>query len=843
VFPFLCASLLLALDLSAPHAHAVRTTQAPTIDGHLDDEAWKAALVSDTFTQQYPDEAKPAAEHTSMRVLYDDEALYIGFELEQVHSPILGHLTRRDHDSESEWISVQIDTRGDGKSVYTFGVNVEGVVVDAIVSEPSVWNFDWDEVWEARTSRTATGWAAEFKIPLRVLRYDAAAPVQSWRLQSIRYIAHLQEFDQWSFIHRDVANPLTHLGYLDDLSNLKAGGAFELRPFVTGRLSRLDATDQTSASGFDASASAGLDLKWHIAQDLTLDAAVLPDFAQVEADQLILNLSNFETFLPEKRPLFLEGTEVFAFPLQVFYSRRIGNAPTAPTLNDDLTLKLVNVPSPAQIYGAGKLVGHLGPHWTIGALTALTGRNAVTTETTAGMRTSRLAAPMRASEVLRLKRDWGSTGHLGLVGTATTSFDGGEGYPAAAGGLQLCPSGDATALGARCFRDSYVGGIDGLWRSPSGDYVANGAFIESFVHGGLAATQLDGTRIGDGARGSGGWARVAKEGGRLLASTQYTGAGRRLDYNDLGYMQRQNQHEVKASVGYRTLERGTMTIETSSAFEVTERRSVNGLDLGQIYELNSRLHFLNYWSAFVAADVAPPRYDDREVGDGTALERGAYAAGRLDLSTDPKHRVIFDVSGSGQAIQHGAIGLSLQGTLTLNLLPQLEIALSPQVTRTTGEARFAWQQGGGLDPNEYVFGQLAATSVGATLRASYTFSPRVSLQTYAQGFLASASYTDRRAVTARPGDHISIDQVRAAPLATMLPAGTVTPDLEEAALNLNVVFRWEYLPGSTLFVVYSRSQIPGVNIFDMGAHLAPRALGRGSSADVILLKLTYWWAS
>ncbi|MDB4980883.1 MAG: hypothetical protein JWM82_1635, partial [Myxococcales bacterium] len=605
-----------------------------------------------------------------------------------------------------------------------------------------------------------------------------------------------------------------------------------------------DATEETSASGFGFSASAGLDLKWHVAQDLTLDAAALPDFAQVEADQLILNLSNFETFLPEKRPLFLEGTEVFAFPLQVFYSRRIGNAPTTPTLNDD-NLKLVNVPSPAQIYGAGKLVGHLGPHWTIGALSALTGRTEVTTEDTGnGTRASRLVAPLRAAEVLRLKRDWGAAGHLGLMGTATTSFDGGEGYPQTPPGMQLCPSGDVTAIGARCFRDGYVGGIDGLWRSPSGDYVANGAFIQSFIHGGLAVIQRDGTQIGDGARGSGGWARVAKEGGRFLASAQYTGASRRLDYNDLGYMLRQNQHELKTSLGYRTLERGVLTTETNTAFEVTQHRSVNGLDLGQTYELSSRLRFLNYWSAFVAADVAPPRYDDREVGDGTALERGAYGSARVDLSTDPKRRVIIDFSGMGQAIQHGALNVSLQGTLTLNLLPQLELALSPQITRTTGEPRFAWQQGGGLAPNEYVFGQLAATSVGAILRASYTFAPRVSLQTYAQGFLASASFTDRRAVPAMPGEHISIDRVRAAPLTTMLPATpSATPDLEEAALNLNVVFRWEYLPGSTIFVVYSRSQVPGVKIPDMGAQLAPHALGRGASADVILLKLTYWWAS
>jgi hypothetical protein len=145
--------------------------------------------------------------------------------------------------------------------------------------------------------------------------------------------------------------------------------------------------------------------------------------------------------------------------------------------------------------------------------------------------------------------------------------------------------------------------------------------------------------------------------------------------------------------------------------------------------------------------------------------------------------------------------------------------------------------------NEYVFGPLAATSVGAILRAGYTFAPRISLQTYAQAFLASGTFSDRRAVAAAPGDHITIDQIRAAPPATMLPLGTATPDFEQAALNLNVVFRWEYLPGSTLFIVYTRSQVPTVNIADQQARLTPHGLGVGPANDVVLVKLTYWWAS
>ncbi|HVZ75339.1 MAG TPA: DUF5916 domain-containing protein [Polyangia bacterium] len=834
---------LLALESGSPQTAAHRIDHAPVIDGRLDEAVWQNAPVTDAFTQQYPLDKEAPTERTTMRVLYDDEAVYFGFELEHKNTPIFGRLTRRDRDSESEWISVQIDTRREGKAVYTFGLNVVGVVVDAIISEPSNWNFDWDEVWEARSARTPTGWTAEFKIPLRILRFDATQPVQSWGLQAIRYLAQNQEFDLWSYVPRDAANPLARFGRLDGLENLKPGGALELRPFAAGHVTRQDATDQTSATGISAGVSGGLDLKWHATQDLTLDAAFLPDFAQVEADQLILNLTNYETLLPEKRPLFLEGAEVFSFPLQIFYSRRIGNVPTAPTLLDDMTLKLVNVPSPAQIYGAAKLVGHLGQNWTIGALTAVTGRNEVVTQGMDGMRTNRLAAPLRASEVLRIKREWGTTGHIGFFGTATNTFENGETYPGFGTGMQLCPSGTAAPIGARCFRESYVAGIDALWHSPSGDYSANAALIESFIHGGLDAVQLDGTKIGPGARAPGAWLRLAKDGGKLLVSGTYSGLGQRLDYNDLGYMQRQNLHEATASVGYRTLAPGRLTTETVSNLTVTQRRSLSGLDLGQIYELNTKLRFLNYWSAFAALDLAPAHYDDREVGDGTALERGSYVGARLDLSSDPKQPVAVDFSGQMQSIERDAWYLSLTGTLSLNLLPQFELTLSPVVTRSLGERRFAWEQSGAMGGNEYVFGSLDAKSVGATLRAGYTFAPRISLTTYAQAFLASGSFTDRRVVAAQPGARVRLDAIAAAPTTTMLPAGMTTPDFEQAALNLSVVFGWEYLPGSTLYLVYSRSQLPSINIPDLGAHLAPRALGRGSSTDVVFLKLTYWWAS
>ena len=850
---FLLAALLLSADPGVPHARAARATHAPIIDGHLDDAVWKDAAPAGAFTQEAPFDGNPPTERTTMRVLYDDEALYVGFDCEQIHSPIIERLTRRDQDSESEWVYVQIDTRGDGKAALAFGVNVSGVLADAIITEPANWNLDWDENWEARSARTATGWSAEFRIPFRVLRFDGTLPVQSWGFQAGRYIAALQEGDYWAYASRAVANPLARFGRLDGVTGVKQTGSLELRPFATANARRLETTDVTTASGYDADWSAGLDLKWHIAQDLVLDGAIRPDFGQVEADQVILNLTNYETFLPEKRPLFLEGTEVFSFPLQVFYSRRIGFAPTAPTLRTDVTQQLVNVPSPATIYGAAKLVGRLGSSWTIGTLTAVTGRNEVTVENTSMGATSTanlLVAPLTAYNVLRLKRDWGSSGHLGLIATGSTTYETDGGYavlqdPTTNVRTQLCPSGVTTTPGSRCFRDSYVTGADGLWRSPSGDYVANGAVIESFVHDGAPTTQLDGTVIGPGARSTGGWARLAKEGGKhLLASVTYSGAGRTLDYNDLGFMPRQNLHEATASVGYRTLDPGRVTLETSSAFQVDERRSFSGLDLGQIYELNSRMRFRNYWSIFAAADAAPAHFDDREVGNGAALERGGYLGAHVDLATDPKRAVVLGLSVQVQAIEHDADAYTAQGSLSVSPAPQFNVSIIPQATWSAGEPRYAAVTiPSAADPTmtDYVFGKLTAVSVGATLRASYTFSPRLTLQTYAQAFLASGHFSELRALSAPPGQRIRIADFTAAPA----PAAPLmmTPDFEEAALNLNVVFRWEYHLGSTLYLVYSRSQVPDIANVLAPASLQPRALGTRASADVILLKLSYWWSS
>jgi hypothetical protein len=614
---------------------------------------------------------------------------------------------------------------------------------------------------------------------------------------------------------------------------------------VLGFARRRQTVTDVLASGYDGSASAGLDLKLHLGPDLTLDGAIYPDFAQVDADQVILNLSNYETFLPEKRPLFLEGAEAFSFPIPIFYSRRIGAAPLPPSLPTDVAFRrqLVDVPRAATIYGAAKLVGRLTPSWSIGALTALTARNEVSVEDPATLaRETEATAPLTAWSVLRLRRELGSRGHVGIIGTGATGFEGDASYPANSPMQQLCPGGETPPIGSRCFHDAYVGGVDALVRSDSGDYVASGAFVQSWIRGGPERVLLDGTHIGPGAYAPGGWLRLAKEGGKhIIASAEYNGAGRYLDYNDVGYMQRQNLHELKGSLGYRTLDAGAHTIDTTTSFEASDRRNMSGLDLGQLYELNTRVRLRNFWTLAAAADVQPARYDDREIGDGAALERAPWAGWKLELDSDPRGRVVAALSNQTEIVAGSAYSVSAQATLSLHALPQLELELLPQVTWADGEWRFAWNatdQGG-----NYLFGKLLARSAGVTLRASYTFTPRLSLQTYAQAFLASGHYTDLRSVLGPTNGDGRGTLITRAALDAAGPGASTSADFEEAALNVNVVLRWEYLLGSTFFLVYTRSQVPAVSMLSGPARLDPGALGTRASADVILFKLSYWWSS
>jgi hypothetical protein len=838
---FALVPLLARADRPQPHLRAARAIVSPHLDGKLDDPAWQVASPTDAFVQKFPDEGAAPTEQTTLRILYDREAIWIGVDCRQTKAPIIARLTRRDRPVEADSITVALDTRKNGTSAFEFSINAAGVLSDSLRFNDTDIATDWDENWDGRVSRRADGWSAEFRIPIRILRFDSKLAVQSWGMQARRYISARQETDEWAFISRTAAGEVSHYGALDDLRGLQPPSAFELRPFVLGQVRHRDAVSTTLASGWDATGSAGLDLKWHVTQNLTLDATFNPDFGQVEADQVILNLTTYEIVFPEKRPFFQEGVDVFSTPLPLLYTRRIGLAPDAPALRTDprFAEQLVDAPSPSRIYGAAKLVGTLGTRMTLGIASALTARNDVDVQV-GESRAARVAEPLSLFNVVRLRWSLAHNTDLGLIATSTNRFESVGRYalwPNGSGQYALCPSGTFVTPGDRCFHDSYVGGSDLRWRSASGDYVLNAQAIVSGVVGGPARQQLDGNWIKPGDVGGGGFVDLAKQGGKhWLFEVEYDFASKQLDYNDLGYMARQNLHHLDAVLEYRTTEPWRRTLETHWRAEFFDRENWSGLNLARGYQLNTTGKLDSFWSWFAEIHFRDRHYDDREVGDGTALERERLFGFELGLYSDPRRRVYWELFTQAQPIWNG-VHFEAESKLTIRALPQLDLDLLPTGSYDAGEPRYA---GPGANAGERLFGRLRAASFGVTLRATYTFLPRLSLQVYAQLFLAFKHYGDFSLFAARPDQLGPVVHLADLQPTTQVPS--VNPDLQETVVNLNVVLRWEYRLGSTLYFVYTRAQTPDLALmggehrsFDVGV------LRKSPAADVLLLKLTYWW--
>lgn len=372
--------------------HAARRVGEIKLDGVPDEAAWKAAAVADHFTQTQPDEGKPSTVDTRVRVLWDDTYLYVSAECDDPEPP-RANLSRRDRFVEGDWISFDFDTTFDRRTAYHFQVFAGGHVLDGLHFNDVEFSSDWDAPWEAEVALHDKGWSMEAKIPLRVLRIPVDA--KQFGFNVFRRVSRRGEESQWRFVPKGTPGDASLLGNLDGIEGIKPISALELKPYLAGKITRTwPPPGPTPHSDFGlctsnglapqtvAAACLGLDLRYNLSSDLSLVATVNPDFGQVEADALTLNLTTFELFFPEKRPFFLEGLDLFRVPLavnmggpyggnayQLFYSRRIGRAtPDPATLLDDDTV--LYKPSAVPVAVATKLSGTLGPV-SLGVLSAV----------------------------------------------------------------------------------------------------------------------------------------------------------------------------------------------------------------------------------------------------------------------------------------------------------------------------------------------------------------------------------------------------------------------------------------------------------------------------------------
>jgi len=459
--------MLQAQPRQAPTLRAVRLTGSLELDGHVEEAVWQQAPAATEFWQREPHDGQPATERTEVRVLYDDAALYVAFVCyDREPDRILRRLARRDRVVPADWVGVLIDSYRDRKTAFAFLVNAAGTKADfLILNDGNDEDFNWDALWEARVAMRPDGWSAEFRIPFTALRFSQADTLR-WGINFGRIIGRKNEQVFWAYVPRASGGFVSRFGTLEGLEGIRPPRALLLTPYVVagGTHWSRDLTPRY-LDPISPTFRLGGDVQYNLTNNTILNLTVNPDFGQVELDEVVLNLTAFETFYPEKRPFFLEGTSIFQtvgtgddgdLRTFLFYSRRIGRQPqgyySLPDTGDAEDWRVVENPAAVPLLGAVKLTGKTANGWAFGLLDALTQRTYATFAHVNGGRQRMRTEPLTNYTVARMQRELPAPGsYVGLIGTTTWR--------------------EAGAV-----RQAYTGGLDWRWNPWDYGLVTEGLF-------------------------------------------------------------------------------------------------------------------------------------------------------------------------------------------------------------------------------------------------------------------------------------------------------------------------------------------------------------------------------
>jgi hypothetical protein len=796
-----CSSRAATAADEHPVVSAVRVGISPRIDGFLTDSVWALAVPAKNFLQRDPAEGQPASEPSEIRVLYDGEALYFGcMFFDKDPAGIVARLARRDDEEDTDLGSIRIDAFLDHQNACEFSFNPAGVRIDILLFEDGEKeDASWDPVWEVETRITQDGWSAEVRIPFGALRYPSngvGGNEQTWGINFLRTIHRKQEETRWAFTPKSMSGAVSRFGHLVGLHDLPRPRRFELMPFGVVR-QQWQPAEAKRASVSSTTGDGGLDVKVGLSNNFILDGTVNPDFAQVEADPAVLNLSTIETFYPEQRPFFIEGTQILRFNTfsgegagpGLFYSRRIGRAlgVDAVELNDQESI--ISVPQSATILGAAKITGKTSDGTSLGVLEAVTKREYAVIDS-AGLRRERVVAPLSHFNVIRVREDVLEGSSVGLIATSVLREN-------------LLPA--------------LTGG--GEWNLFFDDraYRCKGFLALSHTNG------SQGERL-SGSAGNVEYRRVAGVHWLWSASADFT--SKHYDINDVGFFRRPNDYGTFFSLTYKE--------DVPAAFARNYNIDVNfhereNFDRAQLYRdvgLTGDLQTTGYWELEGALTLSFGKHDDRETRGNGLYRKPTSGSASLGLVTDARQRVIGGVTQLFGWDAHGKQRWETGVQARLRLAPWTTWDVTCLFDHVRGqEAWFA-----NLDEPDGIrslFGDRATDEFSATLRGSVAFTRDLTMQVYTQVFAAKGHITSFRQL---------ITESAFAPVVY-----TDNPDFNEHAFTLNLVFRWEYLPGSTCFLVLSQTRnSDSANYFTtLGQDL--KDLFALAPENNLQCKVSFWW--
>jgi len=850
--------------MAVPVLQAVRAPQAVVVDGRLDDESWAAATAATEFRQRDPQEGAPATERTEVRVLYDTDAIYVGIRMyDREAARITRRLSRRDDSGDADRVIVYLDPRNDHLTGASFELTAAGVQADDSLYDDTRSDDSWDAVWSGRVSIDDQGWSAEMRIPYSQLRFPDAAR-HTWGFNVQRVIRRKNETCWLALTPKKERGLVSRMAHLEGLEGISPRAHLELLPYAVGRAEFIQPEEAGDPynDGARAFGAAGLDLKWGVSRSFTLDGTFNPDFGQVEVDPAVINLTAFETQFDEKRPFFTEGSQIFRNFGQlgggggespdIFYSRRIGRAPQGSADGD-----YVDEPRSTTILGAVKLTGKTRRGWSVGLLEAVTAREWARVQNEAAESEVEIE-PRTNHLVARVLKEAGQGG-VGLLGTAVVR------------GL------DDPSLESRLPGRAVVGGADGYYFFDSErEWLLSGQVSASRVVGSEGAMgrlqrassryfqRPDAYRFDPTKTSLSGWssnASFGRESGALRAGVTAFAVSPGFEVNDLGYMTRADRVGAEVSATWEKFEPDGFTRNREFSFSREWEWNFARENQGGDWFAGAEAEFLNYWDADVSVRRETGGLDDR-------LTRGGPMAGRpggwdvsFDGGTDSRKPLAVNLELAREWNDAGGHETQVGLWLDMKISDRVSISTGPEYSRGRAVAQYI---GSRVDPlatatygRRYLFGDIEQTELSMQTRVNLLLTPTMSLQVYTQPLIGSGRYpTIKEFARPRAFDFLvygrdigtiaydegereyRIDPDGAGPAT---PFSVENPDFNETSLRVQTVFRWEWRPGSTLYVVWAqnRESESGNGQFDFSSDV--RRLYGAPADDVFEVKISYWF--
>jgi hypothetical protein len=803
---------------------------APEIDGIIDDQIWENFDWEGDFTQFQPQNGKKPSQQTAFKIIYDNDNIYVAIKAyDSETDKIEQRMTRRDG-WEGDRVGVHIDSYNDKRTAFVFFVNASGVKNDGIMTNDGG-DFDdsWDPIWQTKTSIDKDGWNAEMKIPLSQLRFSQKEE-QHWGLQVVRDIFRESEKSLWQHIPSGIPGWTSHYGEIEGIKSIKPKRQVEIAPFVVGKFDKYEKEEGNPYStGKDLTYNIGLDGKIGITNNMILDFTINPDFGQVEADPSEVNLSAFESFFSEKRPFFIEGKNITDYQItpggspwssdNLFYSRRIGRRPHGePDLGDN---EYADIPDNTRIIGAFKLTGKTKNGWSVGIIENIANEEIAEIDTE-GERHEEVVEPYTNYLLGRIQKDI-NKGNTIIGGMFTTTH------------RRLKDTGldnlNSNAL---------TGGVDFRQYFLNKKYYLSAMLVTSKINGSTEAMleqQTSSRRYYQrpdanylsidssltfltGHGGNISFGKQTNSGLRFRFNTTWRSPG--LELNDVGYMRQANTVFQYLWAGY----------SITKPFSVFRRININmnqwsGWDFGSVNlfnggNINLLLQFTNLWAISGGYNIDFENISNTMLRGGSSMKMPGSQNYRFSFGTNYTKKIRFNGSVSrNKGNENYQESIRYSTKITYQPIDNISFSLNPGFSSYSTDLQYI-DEFSYNNESRYIFGKMAQKTFTLTARVDFNITPDLTIQFYASPFVSAGDFSEFKRITSPKADNYT-DRFRLfgneilyseennnysvyESASAESDYSFDNPDFNFKQFRSNLVVRWEYIPGSIFYMVWSQGK-------------------------------------